>query len=84
MVERRNISVFLLIRSLIPTRGPILMISSKLNFLPKVPYLNTIILRARDSTYEFGKNTIHSRAVYQDKKILKKFRVRRKGDNKYT
>lgn len=43
-----------LIFSYIPSCGPTLTTSSKLNYFPKTPSLNLISLRVRASTYEFG------------------------------
>ena len=51
--ETRSLE-FLLTRALIPSCGPTLMTSSKLNHLPKAPFLNAITLGGRASICEFG------------------------------
>ena len=51
--ETRSL-VFLLTKALIPSCGPTLMTSSKLNHLPEAPFLNVITLESRASIYEFG------------------------------
>ena len=51
--ETRSL-VFLLTRALIPSCGPTLMTSTKLNHLPEAPFLNVITLGGRASIYEFG------------------------------
>ena len=48
-VERESSSY----KALIPSWGPTLVTSSKLNYLPKTPPPNTITLGARVSTYDF-------------------------------
>lgn len=52
--ERALVSLFLLIRELIPSWGPNLMTSSNPHYLPKAPPPNTITLGVRTSAYEFG------------------------------
>lgn len=47
-------TISLLTRTLIPSGGPKLMLSSKSNYFPEAPPPNTIVLGSRASTYEFG------------------------------
>lgn len=56
---RERMLWFLLLRTLIPPRGPTLMTSLNVMTL-KAPHPNTIPLGVRASTYEFGRVTIQS------------------------
>lgn len=51
--QHKRSGLFLLIETLIPSWGPSLMISSKLNHLPKAPPPNTITLGDKASTHGF-------------------------------
>ena len=54
-VEKRSkLPMSILLRAPSHHEGPILLISSKPNYLPKTSSPNTFILRTRDSTYGFG------------------------------
>ena len=54
-VEKKSkLPISILLRAPSHHEGPILLISSKPNYLPKTSSPNTFILRTRDSTYGFG------------------------------